>query len=766
VNILLHSFGSRGIQVIKRAVSRNSTSISDGTSATNKEVVKENFYEDSKELAKEGGRESGKEGGKEGGKESGKEAAKAGGWMDVGGDSQASGKKRERGIAGGGGAGQAKSEYDDAAVRPGKCGRASPTDQTKSHKKSASLDGVKLPRGSLESASSIGGVGYKGQQETVTSPKTGNSVALARTHESIASSALSKPPAAAAVAHIGESRKESKDGKDGRSERGSHAGKEVVREALREWAAEIKGGQSGQAAAKSKGMIKDVHDKGGEGATAAAARVAEGATGDMKGKAKNGSKRRSLEDARSVEDAESRAESRTGGGGATAEDEDSDSGGDEVNGASRSRKRKIVVKKVTLGDKKDAPVVPATKGVGGVGGVAMDTESTDSNGISGGGRPASAGGNGGVIVAEMSCKESGDASSAALVSSPSCHAFSAGQGSTSSRQLSARRSKWKIVTFGGFGEDGAAVGSGAATRVRSGQFVCIAFDLRDGEGKGVHDDRQLRESFELITFRGCSPDSGDSVWQRGLEQRVKLNRFGDLVCGEVRVMCRTGKFTLKASVRHRDGEPEDFVHECALEVVAGAPSLHRSALSLHLVSEGKALGSRARNGKHSARAATAPLLMGATSNVGQDVHVEMSVETMCDDAGNVLASSPSAIQELSVLLRVTHIYPLMWGEAQDTFAVAHDTADADLSERRSSGEGRLSIEADTESVDVVASVVSAGAGVGTGAGVVFQRVRLFTVCPQGAGNHVLLFRGVGPAVDTDQEGTLLFHIDILTSKKI
>jgi hypothetical protein len=567
---------------------------------------------------------------------------------------------------------------------------------------------------------------------------------------------------------------------DGRELNG---GKESVREVGQDGTLEVKSGLSGQTSSKGKGVSKDMHAahaKGSEGGVVSGARGEEGISGDGKtSRPKNGAKRRSadgvggkLQTSMPPTLVRTNPELITGGKHEAGEDEDSGSGHDEALRAGRGRDRKMLKtvqkKKVGIDDgnavelRADAPLAPSASKV------TVDNESTD--GISGDGSPESAGGGVGVgvVVPDMTVgvsvvgRKEGSIASVAHPQSPSCHGFSMGEGKRGGRErgmLSARHSKWKIVTFLDSGEDGPATRPGAGvTRVQAGQVICIAFDLRDSEGKAVQDDARLRACFDTISFRGHLSENGDATWTRGLEQRANLRKLGGLVCGEVRIVSRPGKYLLKAYIRQEDEELKELGgYECGIEVLAGPPSLHRSALTLHLVNErGESLVSCARNGNHSARAATGPRLMGATSIVGHSVHAELSIEKFCDDNGNVLASSPCAVEELAALLRVTHVHPLQWGEAQNKVALQEDAAEC----RSFSGEGRLLVEADTESVDFTAKAGSSGAS----ASATQRRVRLFTLSTLAAGNHVLLFRGLASGGDCEEERSLLFHIDLLVLK--
>lgn len=715
-------------------------------------LVRSSTGSDNGKEAKEGARDAGREGGREAGKDGvadWKEGAKGTSSVapadagNAGGEAQGSGKKRDR-----------EREKDDGGARP-----ANPAKCPEAHR-------AKETKKQVDACSKSAGA------------------AVSRPTEPSAPSSSIKP-LAGGPANSGDSRKE---GKSEKPDKGSACGGKDSG-ASRDAGVEGKGVVGAQvASSKAKGMSKDVNGKGVEVGGGTTQPVETTPVVDCKaGKGKVGAKRRSGEGTGGAEGRASNGAVRSKGAGAEeGEKEETESGEDEGSDAwARGKKRKIAAKKVVLGEERtvvighgdgddeheDAPVVPsAMRG-------AMDTESTDSNGISAGGSPSSAAGTGGADTAGgASCGAAGkDGGVGTLaLASPSCHGFSEG-GKVSSSRVSGRHSSWFLVTLAGVGEDGPR-GMDRATQVRAGQTVCIAFDLRDRDGRAVTDEAGLREAHQLITFRGLLPDTGagglggragagrqeeggDAVWTCGLEPQTQLSKLGDLVCGEIRVMCRTGKYQLRACIGPEDAVAEDLANRGigAVEVVPGSPSLHRSALTLHLVSgKGSTLGSRARNGKHSARAATKPLLMGATSTVGQDVHAELSVETVCDDSGNVLTWTPSVVEELATLLSVTHIHPLVWGEAQNAVAVCKHA------EERKSGEGRLSIEADAESVPVAAVPVPSGS---TAAATDHRRVRLFTLRPRDSGNHVLLFhnRGLIPGSD-GVEGTLLFHIDILISK--
>ena len=116
------------------------------------------------------------------------------------------------------------------------------------------------------------------------------------------------------------------------------------------------------------------------------------------------------------------------------------------------------------------------------------------------------------------------------------------------------------------------------------------------------------------------------------------------------------------------------------------------------------------------------------------------------------------------------VRPLAWSEAQSSVDMLKKSCDLEAqdlswspdSEITGSGEGRLFIQADTESLEVSATPVSSSCSAGyAGTGC---RVRLFSFCPSAPGNHVLLFSGRsvgGP----DDAGSLLFHVDLLVCKK-
>ena len=461
------------------------------------------------------------------------------------------------------------------------------------------------------------------------------------------------------------------------------------------------------------------------------------------GKSKTVSKRRSVEGAAG-------ASSRTGscmvrskdGAVEDAEGEESDSGHDISFSGAVCARRKIVPKKVTMGNKKKI----------------VDTESTDSNGIiSGAGSPAPGG-----SCSAVACDD--------VFTSPSCHGFGAHE-VCSSRRVSASKSTWKILPRSLSSDEHVVVGAAAeGIWIPAGPPICIALDLRDGVGKEV--ENELDQVIKSITVRGylrssaAVAGSGDAVWTRGLESSAQVHRVGGLLFCELRFLCRVGKYILKATM-----DADDFVQEYVVNVVAGPPSLQRSTLTLLLVDKrGVSLGSKARNGKHSARAATAPLLMGCTSSVGQMVHGELSVTTLCDGAGNSVQISAMAMQELTAKLQVMLVRPLAWSEAQSSVDMlkksgeleAQDLSWSPNSEITGSGEGRLFIQADTESLEVSATPVSSSCSAGyAGTGC---RVRLFSFCPSAPGNHVLLFSGRsvgGP----DDAGSLLFHVDFLVCKK-
>lgn len=729
-------------KVIKRCLSRSSTGSDTG---------------------KEWGRDASRDGGASSLKEGGKGPSSVS-TADAGSEAHALGKKRDR-----------ERDKEDGGIRQAKCDRVNPAEAPRAKESKKQADGCKVAKIACDVSAGASVAAHKGQQQPDIAAKSGSGTGAgapaSKLTEASPPSSSTKPPAGGA-SHSGESRKEGKSEKSDKVS--AYGGKDAC--ASRDAGVEGKGAAGAQIGSKAKGTSKDVNGKGGE-AGGGGTRLVEAVVDCKAGKGKVGTKRRSGEVAGGAEGRASNGAARSkGAGGEEGEKEETESGEDEGSDAwGRGKKRKSAAKKVVLGEKRkgvisdgdgehaDAPVVPAaTRG-------AMDTESTDSNGISAGGSPASAVGTGGADTTRGADMAGGASSCGAekegvvgtlAMNSPSCHGFSEG-GKVSSRRVSGRHSQWNLVTLAGAGED-------VPNQVRAGQNVCIAFHLRDREGRAVTDEAGLREAHELITFRGHSPDAGtggggtsggDAVWTCGLEPRTKLNKLGGLVCGEFRVMCRTGKYLLRASITPEDGVEEVLAHECAVEVVAGSPSLHRSALSLHLVSgKGPALGSRARNGKHSARAATKPLLMGATSSAGQDVHAEISVETVCDDSGNVLTASPSVVEELAMQLSVTHIHPLFWGEAQNAVAVCEHGA-----ERKSSGEGRLSIEADAENVQVAAAPVPVPSG-STAAATGHRRVRLFTLRPCAPGNHVLLFRGPATPGSDEAEGTLLFHIDLLITK--
>jgi len=724
-------------RIIRRLVSRSSTDGSTPSISSTKTPTQN--ASPSAADSKECGKASSKEG----------KATSAALTSEGLGDLQASGKKRDR-LSGGGGVPTATKQEGEEDVRPGKCGRVSPEDASKAARKQPAdcpkqLGRVVVANDASKPKALVEGAGASRGQKTQQEGSKGSG------NTGSAKSSSDAGAAAPAKTHAGSGSLGRKEGKW--ESKGSQAAMEAGRPAGREGSPSGKAGSTSHSSAQPETGGKDMQVLLTTGSISGL-RTPEGIAGEGKGfKSKDASAKKMHE---SGSDAQRMRVSKDAGG-EDAEAEESDSGQDEVRARACEKKRVVAAKKIALGRQKPAMHKRDGQETGGhpqVARGAMDTESTDSNGISGGGSPASAGGLGIVAAQDL-----------AAVSSPSCHGFSAG-GDARLTPLSPGHSRWKIVTFESFGRATSAPGAEGAMQIPSGRRVCVAFDLRP-----IKDSARLQALLDQITFKGCpisggnagssraAGTSGSVAWTCGLEQRAKLSGIGDLVCGEVRVSCRAGKYMLKACSAGSNGESEDFPSECAVDVVPGHPSLHRSALTLHLVTEkGVQLASRCRNGKHSARAATAPSLMGAFANTGQDVHVELSIETLCDDAGNILKSSQVGVEELTALLRVTHVFPLMWGEAQ-TAVAAVEGAD----ESKGSGESRLSIDAETESVSVRTAAVMPPATAGCGAPL---RVRLFTLRPEGAGNHVLLFRALVHGLEADgNEGTLFFHVDLLACNK-
>jgi hypothetical protein len=710
--------GAKLKKVIKRCVARA------GHGSANHHVVVKGDIESNdsrKEAWKGGERQLVKQSAKEGGNENDKKGLKEGGVPPETTQNSQKGqipsKKRERSL----GVSMLEAvgswqEGEDSLARPEKNGKSSPSDISKANKSRS-------------------------------------------THDALKSSKLSDPSSAVAM-HSGPQEMASNNRKDAKVFRGSDATRDGAHETS-------PGGANGTRKGLCKDKHKDVQSKGmdGDGAVPAGYETPSAIQSIQLGKVKDGSKRRSPDGASGAEIKISSDFLKGEAGGEDAEAEESDSHEDS-NALSayvfkeRGKKRKLASsKKIVLVDKvkekladvdddfvtnpdgDKSSLVPSAR-------VGVDTESTDGNGISDGASPASLVG----CEANRVAREERGKGCIEGAFSPSCHRF--GTVLNNGRPLSVVKSKWKIVSFAGFGGDQSTTVPGRdGVRVQAGQPLCIAFDLKDDRGKPVEDDERVQESFDSITFSGFSSAGRVSghrevAWTCQLERQANQGKVGGVFFGEIRIMCRVGRYTLKASARHSDGESEEFSQESFIQVVTGPPSLHRSAIKLHLVDDqGVTLGSRARNGKHSARAANAPFFMGVTASVGQDVHAQLSVETLCDDAGNVIANSTAVMEELVNLLRVTHVYPLLWGEAQSTIALLG-----------SGGEGRMSIEADAESIEVSAREVMAGEATSNSV----RCMRLFTMGSNSAGNHVLLFRGRGPGANGD---SLLFHVDLLVCRE-